>query len=93
MASLTASNIIEVNSTITQQSATLPSEPPFISGGVVLTGFLDVEKLITGLLTTEGVSHTLLLEKKLPFQILVLDIDPPAESSWNSSNGSLTENE
>ncbi len=77
LASLTGANIIEVSTTITQSAATLPAQPPFISGGVALTGFLDVEKLITGLVDSSGVTHSLLLEKKLPFQIMVLDIDPP----------------
>lgn len=46
-----------------------------VVGGFEVTGFVDVEKLISFTDVT-GAVRTLFLEKKLPYQILVLDIDP-----------------
>nr|WP_172688947.1 hypothetical protein [Bacillus thuringiensis] len=49
-----------------------PGEHTGISGGVALTGFIDVEKIIT--VKNNGCKEKLFLEKKLPFQIVILNL-------------------
>lgn len=49
-----------------------PGEHTGISGGVALTGFIDVEKIIT--IKNNGCKEKLFLEKKLPFQIVILNL-------------------
>lgn len=52
---------------ITTQLSALP-------GGFALTGIVDVEKLLT--ITCDNVSTTYFLEKKLPFQIMFMQLCP-----------------
>jgi hypothetical protein len=61
-----------------------PNDDIALLGGFALTGFIDVEKEIRFVqpLPGEGrLQHTWFLEKKLPFQVLVLDADPPEEEA------------
>lgn len=46
-----------------------------VIGGFEVTGFIEVEKTLS-FVNAFGVPRTVFLEKKLPFQTLVLDIDP-----------------
>jgi hypothetical protein len=46
-----------------------------VIGGFEVTGFIEVEKTLS-FTNSFGLRRTLFLEKKLPFQTLVLDIDP-----------------
>lgn len=46
-----------------------------VIGGFEVTGFIEVEKTLS-FVNGFGVPRTLFLEKKLPFQTIVLDIDP-----------------
>jgi hypothetical protein len=62
--------------TVVCTSCILPTTD-LIAGGFALTGFIDVEKVIT-ITPTPTPPQVLFLEKKLPFQILVMGIDPPA---------------
>ncbi|MFF0825539.1 hypothetical protein ACFYU8_08085 [Brevibacillus sp. NPDC003359] len=45
-----------------------------VGEGVVLTGFIDVEKLIKIRDKCEG-ERVIFLEKKLPFQILIVELE------------------
>lgn len=47
-----------------------------ILGGLAITGFVEVEKTLSFQNTTFNRPRTIFLEKKLPFQIFILDIDP-----------------
>lgn len=49
-----------------------------ILGGINITGFIDVEKLIT-IYSGCYKYKTLFLEKKLPFSIVILSLDPPED--------------
>ena len=46
-----------------------------ILGGLAITGFVEVEKTLS-FTNSAGAARTVFLEKKLPFQILLLDLDP-----------------
>lgn len=46
-----------------------------ITGGLAITGFVEVEKTLS-FTNSAGLARTVFLEKKLPFQILLLDLDP-----------------
>ncbi|MDP4144194.1 MAG: hypothetical protein Q8936_06865 [Bacillota bacterium] len=49
-----------------------------ITGGVAITGFIDVEKLIHIKKGCHG-KKTIFLEKKLPFSYLMVSLDPSEE--------------
>lgn len=58
----------DVKEEVVEHCQSLP-ETEGIQGGVVCTGFLEVEKLI-------GVGcHRFFLEKKLPFQIVIINLE------------------
>jgi len=57
---------------VIEPATVLPTDG--ILGGTVLTGFIDVEKLIHIKKCGKPVK-TLFLEKKLPFSIVILSID------------------
>ena len=58
----------DIKTEVVEHCQSIP-ESEGIEGGVVCTGFLDVEKLI-------GVHHhTFFLEKKLPFQIVIITLE------------------
>ncbi|OUB21154.1 hypothetical protein BK739_01780 [Bacillus thuringiensis serovar pirenaica] len=56
-----------------------PGEHTGISGGVALTGFIDVEKIIT--VKHNGCKEKLFLEKKLPFQIVILNLGKQSDTA------------
>jgi hypothetical protein len=66
---------------IVSEVQTIPANAAIaLLGGFALTGFIDIEKEIF-FRDRFGVLHTFFLEKKLPFQVLVLDVDPTEEES------------
>ncbi len=58
-----------------------------IEGGVVCTGFIDVEKILRRITCHGDVTHYF-LEKKLPFQILLIAFEKGDERSGSDSSGS-----
>jgi hypothetical protein len=65
-----------VNETIIGPAVTsFPAIGTDVIGGFEVTGFIEVEKTIS-FVNSFGVPRTLFLEKKLPFQTFLLDIDP-----------------
>jgi hypothetical protein len=77
---LTARNLAN-SPDIVSEVQTIPANPAIaLLGGFALTGFIDIEKEIF-FRDSANVLHTFFLEKKLPFQVLVLDVDPTEEES------------
>lgn len=67
--------VIPVETKITVDATTVPSTDS-VRDGVALTGFIDVEKLIEIKDDCHGDDDkTLFLEKKLPFQVLILELE------------------
>lgn len=60
--------------TITPVSIQIESNVTTVPGGFALTGFVDVEKLLN--ITCNNIITTFFLEKKLPFQVLFMQVCP-----------------
>jgi|GEM_PF-4691858 len=58
-----------------------------IEGGVICTGFIDVEKIIRRVTCHGGVTHYF-LEKKLPFQVVLIAFEKDDDHSGSESSGS-----
>jgi hypothetical protein len=67
----------DISKDILYKSVEIPASDGIL-GGVAVTGFVDVEKLIHIYVPCYD-KKTLFLEKKLPFSYLILSLDPPAD--------------
>ncbi|MGE6618780.1 hypothetical protein [Bacillus mycoides] len=66
-------HVDQINTEIECESCIIPKdEQAGIQGGIALTGFIDVEKIIT--VKYNHHKKKLFLEKKLPFQIVILNL-------------------
>ena len=63
----------EISTKIISQYEKIPCEQG-LPGGFAVTGFIDVEKLIS-IKSYQGEVENFFLEKKFPFSILVLKLD------------------
>nr|WP_172688944.1 hypothetical protein [Bacillus thuringiensis] len=69
----------QIDTTIECESCCIPvDQNAGIYGGIALTGFIDVEKIIT--VKNNGCKEKLFLEKKLPFQLVVLHLGKQQDS-------------
>ncbi len=77
-------HVDEIATKIECESCCIPKDKDAgIHGGIALTGFIDVEKLIT--VKYNHKKEKLFLEKKLPFQIVVLNVGTQHENDQKNA--------
>jgi hypothetical protein len=77
--------IEEVSKDIITNKTSIPATDGVL-GGVAVTGFVDVEKLIH-IYAPAKKQKTIFLEKKLPFSYVVLALEPPIEDGEDGDDG------